>query len=424
MHFNNFSRKQEQVLCWWLPESPHHKKDAIICDGAVRSGKTLCMSLSFILWAMSNFDGVLFAICGKTITSCERNVLTPLQEVIKKNLGMQCHYSRSLGYMTVTGSESTNRFYIFGGKDEGSAALIQGVTLAGLLLDEVALMPKSFVDQAMARCSVFGSKFWFNCNPEGPQHWFYLDWVQKAEMKRALYIHFTMRDNPSLAPSIRQRYESLYDGVFYLRYIQGKWVAAEGLVYSMFNVEKHVLPVNKMPHNVRTAKQVAAKVSPYEKYWISIDYGTMNPCVFLFWGKKNGVYYLVKEYYYDGRKDMPRTDAEHYQALVEFADGFAIDHVIVDPSAASFVTLIQRCRRFRVRAADNAVLDGIRETGTALKREQIKISAACVQTIAEFGLYTWDAKASEDKVVKESDHAMDAIRYFVKTLRVAVPTSR
>ena len=149
---------------------------------------------------------------------------------------------RNENKLLVTVNGRTNSFYLFGGRDESSYTLIQGITLAGVLFDEVALMPRSFVEQALARCSVEGSKFWFNCNPEGPGHWFYTEWVQKAAERHVLHLHFTMDDNLSLSASIKRRYEGMYSGVFYDRYIRGLWVVAEGLIYTCFNPKLHVVP--------------------------------------------------------------------------------------------------------------------------------------------------------------------------------------
>ena len=205
-----FSPKQRRVLTWWCGADERY--DAIICDGAVRSGKTLSMGLSFILWAMSRFSGRQFGLCGKTISALRRNVLGELLPVLRR-LGFSCTEKRSENLLIVRRGGRENRFYLFGGRDESSAALIQGITFAGVLLDEAALMPRSFVEQACARCSVAESKLWFNCNPAGPQHWFYREWIQKAEEKRALYLHFTMEDNPALTPRIRARYGRAYGEV-------------------------------------------------------------------------------------------------------------------------------------------------------------------------------------------------------------------
>ena len=224
-------------MTWWMPRSPDRDCEAIVCDGAVRSGKTLSMGLGFFLWAMCRFDGRQFGLCGKTMGSLRRNVLQELTPWLEM-LGMQVteRYSEHLLRVRFAGRE--NRFYVFGGRDESAAGLIQGITFAGILMDEVVLMPRSFVEQACARCSVAGSRLWFNCNPEGPQHWFYREWIKGARRKKCLHLHFTMEDNPSLTPEIRRRYRRLYSGVFYRRFVLGLWTAAEGRVYDFFDTAK------------------------------------------------------------------------------------------------------------------------------------------------------------------------------------------
>ena len=196
-HFSPFSKKQKQVLTWWCKESPVHSKDGIIADGAIRSGKTIGMSLSFVMWAMNSFSGNNFAMCGKTIGSFRRNVLFWLKLMLRSR-GYSVTDHRADNLLTIRKDGKENYFYIFGGKDERSQDLIQGITLAGVFFDEVSLMPESFVNQATGRCSVKGSKFWFNCNPDGPYHWFKVNWIDKCEQKNILYLHFTMDDNLSL----------------------------------------------------------------------------------------------------------------------------------------------------------------------------------------------------------------------------------
>ena len=204
-----FSPKQMEVLRWWRQDG----YDAVICDGAVRSGKTYAMTLSFFLWAMTRFRGKRFGLCAPTKEGVRRNVLAPVRALLEA-LGVQWEERTSRGELSVRYGGRENHFYLFGGRNEASAALIQGVTLAGVLLDEVALMPRSFVEQACARCSEAGSKLWFSCNPAGPEHWFYREWVLGAEEKRAQYIHFTMADNPALSDRVRQRYERMFQGTF------------------------------------------------------------------------------------------------------------------------------------------------------------------------------------------------------------------
>lgn len=390
-----FSKKQLQVLMF-----PKSKYQAIICDGAIRSGKTAVMSLSFVLWAMHTFNGHNLAICGKTVQSCVRNVIQPLLGVTYfRRYGFRLYYSVANHCLTVSRGGIINRFYVFGGKDESSASLIQGVTLAGILLDEVALMPRSFVEQALARCSVEGARFWFNCNPESPRHWFYTEWILQAKKHRALHLHFLMRDNPSLSPSVLQRYEDMYSGVFYDRFIRGEWVVAEGLIYPMFSTAN-----------------ITADVPAGGMYCISVDYGTVNAFSAGLWCVSNGVAVRIREYYHSGRDTGDRlTDEEYYAALERLAGGLPIRHIIVDPSAASFKACIKRHGRYRAKDADNEVLNGIRNVATLLRAGRILIHRDCTSCIGEFELYRWDEKSAKDKPLKENDHAMDELRYFVNT---------
>ena len=394
-----FSEKQRVVLNWWRRDSPHFHKEAIVCDGAVRSGKTLCMGLSFFLWACTEFRGQRFGVCGKTISSLRRNVLTELLPKLRA-IGFTVTEKRTENLVRVSFRGRTNDFYVFGGRDESSSALIQGITFAGVLLDEVALMPRSFVEQACARCSVTGSRLWFNCNPEGPHHWFYNTWILGAEKRECLYLHFTMEDNPSLSKQIRERYARLYSGVFYRRFVLGQWVAAEGRVYDFFDASK--------------APPVPS--GEFSQWYISCDYGTVNPASFGLWGLQDGVWYRVSEFYFDSKREMRQmTDAEYADALARLAGGRPISAVIVDPSAASFIALLKK-RGWTVKKADNDVLSGIRRTSDLLKSGRLVICDTCTDCLRETEEYVWDVKAGHDAVKKEHDHAMDDMRYFAATV--------
>jgi PBSX family phage terminase large subunit len=272
--------------------------------------------------------------------------------------------------------------------------------LAGVLLDEVALMPRSFVEQACARCSVEGAKLWFNCNPEGPYHWFYQEWIQKAAERKLLYLHFTMDDNPALSPEIRARYRRMYTGAFYRRFILGEWTAAQGLVYDFFD-NSYLGRPDREP----------------EEFVISCDYGTRNPASFGLWGRVGGVWYRLSEFYYDARKEGgQRTDAEYEQDLRRLAGGRAIRLVVVDPSAASFIEVLRRAG-WPVVKGENDVLAGIRLTADLLRSGRIVIGPECKDAIREFGQYSWDERfGGQDRVKKEYDHAMDDIRYFAATV--------
>ncbi len=442
------SAKQARVMSWWQNED----LEAIICDGAVRSGKTFAMGLSFFLWASRRFQGRQFGLCGKTIGSLRRNLLADLVPYLRslgmqvrerrgenllvvryngrenhfllfggrdessaaliqgstlaRSLGMQVRERRGENLLVVRYNGRENHFLLFGGRDESSAALIQGSTLAGVLLDEAALMPRSFVEQAIARCSVPGSRLWFNCNPESPQHWFYQEWVlhareRKALERKALRLHFTMADNPSLTPRIRARYERAYSGVFYRRFVLGEWTAAQGRIYDFFDPERD------------GADTPAGELGPWR---ISVDYGTANPASFGLWGRRDGIWYRVEEFYYDShRTGCQRTDAEYAEDLERLAAGREIQRVIVDPSAASFIEVLRR-RGLPVVKADNAVADGIRVTADLLRSGRIRICRGCRDCLREMALYCWEEGGGRDVPRKEHDHAMDEMRYFAMEL--------
>ena len=406
--FQPFSKKQRKVLNWWTEDSPVKDSDGIIADGAIRSGKTVSMSLSFVLWAMCSFNGQNFAMCGKTIGSFRRNVLFWLKLMLRSR-GYRVMDHRADNLVVISRGSVENYFYIFGGKDERSQDLIQGITLAGVFFDEVALMPESFVNQATGRCSVDGSKYWFNCNPDGPYHWFKQNWIDKRKEKHLLYLHFTMDDNLSLSEKVKARYRSMYTGVFYRRYILGLWAMAEGIIYDMFSEERHVV-------DPETISDLLLDGNRY----VSCDYGTQNATVFLLWNQgTDGIWYCTREYYYSGReKGQQKTDAEYADDLESWLSGTDINAVIVDPAAASFIAELTK-RGYRVIKAKNDVADGIRLVATKLNLLKIVFSNICQNTIKEFASYIWDAKAAEhgeDKPVKQYDHAMDAVRYFVYTI--------
>ncbi|WP_330586029.1 PBSX family phage terminase large subunit [Coprococcus comes] len=398
--FKPFSVKQKQVLTWWCPNSPVKDKDGIIADGAIRSGKTLCMSLSYVLWAMESFNQQNFGMAGKTIGSFRRNVLFWLKMMLASR-GYSVVDHRSDNLIVVSKGTTTNYFYIFGGKDERSQDLIQGITLAGMFFDEVALMPESFVNQATGRCSVTGSKFWFNCNPDNPRHWFKVNWVDKCKEKNIIYLHFTMDDNLSLSEKIKERYRSMYVGVFFKRYILGLWCVAEGLVYSMFSEERHV----KKEHMTGALT-----------YVVSVDYGTVNPFSAGLWAFDGWHSQREAEVYYNSREVGKRVDdEEYYKMLKKLIGNRRVECIIVDPSATSFIEVIKKYNEYSVMGANNDVLDGIRVVTTMLNKDMISVHEDCEDNIKEYGLYVWDEEKGDDVVIKENDHSMDDTRYYCYT---------
>ncbi|MFC5587566.1 PBSX family phage terminase large subunit [Sporosarcina soli] len=421
--FRPFSKKQMRLQYWWHPDSPHHDKDMIICDGSIRAGKTVAMIDSFLTFATTTFKHENFIIAGRSMGAVKRNILEPMFKILTaKNIDY--HYHMSGDPHVIIG---TNTFYLFGASNEASQDTLQGLTAAGAYLDEVALMPESFINQAIGRCSEDGAKIFLNCNPEGPYHWFKTDFIDQAEEKKIYRLHFTMEDNPSLSEKTKERYKRMFTGVFYDRMIKGLWIAAQGVIFSMFHEKEHVIHDNLA----------------VDDFVIGIDYGTSNPTAFILIGIKyqddgSNKYYIMDEYYHDGRKDGQLTDKQHYANLKKFVRESKIlqkhikrnpmfnpNHMTIylDPSAASFKAEIHDEGLFRVVEADNDVLNGIRTVQSMISSESLYVHNDCENVKKEFASYVWDSKAGNkgiDKPIKEHDHALDGIRYVVYTIEDAV----
>lgn len=420
--FKPFSPRQKVVLSWWCKNSPFADWDGIICDGSIRSGKSMTLSLSFVMWAMETFQDRNFGICGKTIGSLRRNVIKDLKRMLLAR-GYTVEDRLSLNMLTITYKGVSNDFYLFGGTNESSQDLIQGVTLAGIFLDEAALMPESFVNQATGRCSVEGAKLWFSCNPAGSKmHWFKRNWIDRYKEKRLVYLHFTMDDNWSLSEKTKQRYRNMYTGAFYRRYIEGLWVAAEGVIYDMWDAIANIYEDGDLSVEVRNGD--------YRRY-ITIDYGTANPMVYLDVMDDGHIFWVSNEYYYDSRKFAKATDAGTHGSTSktdsEYADDFEqfvdFDHtvqIIIDPSALSFKAELRNRGYHRIKDADNEVKSGISMTSTLIKQRRIRVKKGeCPNFEKEISAYSWNEKAAargEEEPIKENDHAMDAMRYLVKTI--------
>ncbi|WP_138751813.1 PBSX family phage terminase large subunit [Paenibacillus sinopodophylli] len=402
--FQPFSRKQKKLMMWWTDKSPYKDFDMVIAEGAIRAGKTIACIDSFITWSLAKHRDQNFIIAGKSMGALKRNVLEPMFQILTAK-GIHYEYHMSQNPNVTIG---TNTYYLFGAGNEASQDTLQGLTAAGAYLDEVALFPQSFVDQAIGRCSAEtgdqGAKLFFNCNPGGPYHWFKLEFIDKAKEKKILVLHFTMDDNLSLSEKVKSRFRRMFSGVFFKRYILGLWVMAEGVIYDMFGDQ----------HKAETVDRA------YKKYYVSCDYGTQNPMTYGLWGLCDGVWYKVKEYHYDGRAlGKQKTDEEYCDDLIEFVGKRTLQGVIIDPSAASFIAALKKRGLYHVIKAANEVADGIRNVSSALAEGVIKYNDCCVETFREFASYSWDAKAAargEDKPLKENDHQMDGDRYFVNTI--------
>lgn len=421
--FQPFSEKQKKILNWWHKDSPVRDKFMVIADGAIRSGKTICMALSFVMFVMNNFNQQDALMAGKSVGTFRRNVLNPLKQMLL-TLGYNCLEHRSENYIEVSKGDITNYLYIAGAKDEASQDYIQGMTLCGVLLDEVALLPESFFNQATARLSIEGAKIFCNCNPASPYHWFYKNVLQQLDKKNGLYVHFTMDDNLSLSEKVKDRYKKMYSGVFFKRYCAGKWCNAEGLIYDMFTKEKNIVRPDEVPYDEAI------------KWCVGVDYGTGNATVFTLWMKTfNGILYCVREYYFEGRAeanehgnyDTQKTDLEFADDMIEFLGQtyeytqipFNKIDIVVDPAAASFKVQLHRSG-MRTKDARNAVIDGIRDVATYIAEGKLKVSTECKNLLREINTYVWDDKAQErgiDRPLKRNDHCVDSMRYAVEKLK-------
>ena len=300
------------------------------------------------------------------------------------------------------------RVFILGADKSNHVDKIRGSSIKYCYGDEVTTWKADVFDMLKSRLDKPYSTFDGTCNPDSPSHWFkhFLD--SNADIYQQSYI---IDDNPYLPKDFVENLKREYEGtVYYDRYILGKWSLAEGMVYPMYNEAVGELPKNKNGDIVN-----------FQEYCLSIDYGTLNAFAGLLWGKYNNVWYLLKEYYYSGRDTgVQKTDEEYANELDKFVGELTGLKTIIDPSAASFITLLRkRNGKYRVMKADNAVLDGIRETANCMRNGKIVINSSCKNTIAELQGYRWDDESQDDKPIKENDHACDAMRYFVKTMRVA-----
>ena len=417
--FRAFSRKQKQVLSWWTRESGVCDMDGIIADGAIRSGKTISMALSFVLWAMTSFQGENLAMCGKTIGSFRRNVLTPLKLMLLSR-GYRFTDRRADNLLEVRRGPVTNYFYIFGGKDERSQDLIQGITLAGVLFDEVALMPESFVNQATGRCSVEGSKYWFNCNPSNPAHWFKKDWVDKRQEKRLLYLHFTMDDNLSLSERIKERYRAMYTGVFYKRYILGLWVAAEGVVYQQFANDTDAFLIDAAP-----TIQYAV---------IGVDFGgTGSAHSFTLTGFTPGMrdVILLDEYYHNNRDDGVLSPKQVEDAFVDFVrraqSRYRVYEAFCDSAEQTLIQgLVIAAARAHLRidvrnARKGPINDRIAFYNSLMAQGRFKVLRHCTAAIKAMGEAVYDSK-DPTKDVRLDDgttniDSLDSMEYSTESVQ-------
>lgn len=393
----------------------HHRWN--VACGAVRSGKSYCQISYCIpsrLTERHNLRG-LKLILGATRANIERNILQPLRDIYGDSAASAINSQNNCRILG-------EKVYCIGADNVRQVAKIRGSEIAYCAIDEATDINKEVFEMLKSRLSLPWSCADITTNPSSPNHWF-KQFLESAENGVDIYCQdYTIYDNPFLPEEYVHNLEAEYAGsVWYDRYILGKWTLAEGLVFP--NHKKAL--VTTLPIE-------------FQEYAISLDYGTSNPFAALLWGRREGTWYAIKEIYYSGRDTgVQKTDDEYLDmlenmieplkpSLVEsgrdmwggYHESINRMPVIVDPSAASFIALLRQSKWFRVREADNSVIDGIRNTSTAIERGVIKVSTACTNWLNEAQSYIWDEQALEDRPIKDNDHLMDSMRYFVQTMRL------
>lgn len=387
-----FSDKQIQLLKIF---TSGNLKRINILEGSVRSGKTWISLVIWILWVSSMPKYCDFLMAAKTLSALKRNCLDLIEDLAgKKNFS----YSLSKKEGMLFG----RRIYFEGASDSRSESKIRGMTLSGAYCDEITLFNESFFAMLLSRLSAPKAKLIATTNPDSPNHWLMRKYISRQDELDMLCLKFTIDDNCFLDSDYVQNLKNEYSGIFYERFILGNWVLAEGLVYPMFSQEKHIVDIADDGNGM---------------YYISVDYGTLNPCSMGLWRIDNQNAVRICEYYHDGRNShIQKTDEEYYHALDNLAGDRIIQCIVIDPSAASFIELIRKKGKYSVKKANNNVLDGIRCVCSMLSSGRLFINLCCHNSIKEFSMYTWDIDSNEDKVIKENDHAMDDIRYFCNTI--------
>lgn len=366
-----------------------------VAEGAVRSGKSFALDVRWLEYTQTQRGP--FLLTGKTIDTVRRNIIQPLTEIAGPAVQWlnQGRGELLLGKAVV---------HVVGANDAKSESRIRGITAGGWYADEVTLHPQSFVQMALSRLSIPGAKAFWSCNPDNPRHFIKTDYIDNPDLAGILKRwHFNLDDNPALDAEYKDSLCKLYTGLFYQRFIEGLWVLAEGVVYDGFQEAKHV----------------TTDLPQFQAYFVAVDYGTANPCVFLLFGvDAQGGLWIVKEYYWDSvKRQRQKTDAEYADDFGRWLDGKVPMGIFCDPSAASFIKELRQ-RGWVVLEAENAVLDGIRTVSSFLANGKLHVHPSCTNLREEVVAYVWDAKAQErgeDKPLKQNDHAMDAMRYGVAT---------
>lgn len=376
-----------------------------ILHGSVRSSKTINCTVKWIDYILNGPEGNL-AMLGKTMATLKRNVLNDLLDIVgDKNYKW---IDRQQGELQILG----RRVYCFGANNEDAESKIRGATFAGAYCDEVTLYPQNVFNQLMARMSVKGARCFCNTNPDSPFHWFYTDYIMNDDITDKKVWQFLMDDNLSLDPDYVQSLKEMYTGVWYDRMILGKWVAAQGRIYDMFDPAKHMIDTKAFLQKLDIHPRAV-------KYFVACDYGTATVMTWGLYAKfPSGLVLKIKEFYYDAVKmNVQKTDGEFAMLFQQWLGNIRPSTIYVDPSAASWkLELMQR--GFNVQNANNDVINGIRYVSSQLTAGKYLMDISCKNTNEEYQSYVWDERAQlmgKDKPLKTHDHTCDCDRYALYT---------
>lgn len=408
MRVESLSGKQRAVVRHAISEMT-----ACFAGGAIRSGKSFSCVVGFGSWVLSEGIGFDHCLIGHSVETAMRNSGQPLLDYFE-SLGARAYFVRNLGHRIILEYQGRKTsIWVIGGSNRGAASRIQGATFKGMLIDEVVLVPEKFFMQAWGRLSVAGAKLWCSYNPEGPRHWFKRKVVDEIESFDGYVVNFALEDNPTLPPEVVNRYNRSFTGHFHDRLIRGLWVGASGLIFP--------------------AWRFASEALESDEWAFSLDWGVSSVFTSLGFETKGARADVVAELYHDARHSRPRSEGEHLEHFLAWAEGLcgSVRGKIcwVDPNTPNSFKRSLRGAGMRVRNADNSVVPGIVTTSTRLARGEVRIHKACENLVKEISSYQWDADKSdigEDAPMKQDDHTCDALRYFAhstgKRLR-AIPTT-
>lgn len=374
--------------------------------GSVSAGKTftwVLMMLHKIMTAPQQGDIV---IMGYSLPSVYRNVFSLIySHPVFAELKPYIKYKKNSDVAFIFDRE----VHIIGMGNSLASDRIRGMTILYAFVDEGTLMPEEVFKMLLTRLRVDGSGVFMTTNPGAANHYLYKDYIRKSEATDTYYRGFTMADNPGLPDGYVEQQERLYSGVFYKRFIQGLWVAAEGAVYETW--DEDVMVTAEVPE----LRRIIA---------VGIDYGTNHPTAGYTLGEGvDGHLYVTHEWVPNepAGRHVRLTDAQLADSLQAWLTTLPLEpeFIYADPAAASFRQELFH-RGVATVKAKNQVVDGIRTVDSILNSGLLKVSTDCVKLIEEIPSYRWDDKAQEkgeDKPIKEADDHVDALRYAVYSSR-------